>query len=103
MHLLQNILFQGQILPPAPPPKLDAAAPQAAPVKKDPPPPPSKFQTTMQDAVMYSAGLGSVVGIGCISPSPVFMSMVTTFGLAGIVGKKLILFSVKETPEVWRY
>lgn len=41
----------------------------------------------MKDAVVYSSGLGAITAIGCISPSPAFMSMVTTFGLAGIVGK----------------
>lgn len=41
----------------------------------------------MKDAIVYSSGLGAITAIGCISPSPAFMSMVTTFGLAGIVGK----------------
>ncbi|XP_052685519.1 NAD(P) transhydrogenase, mitochondrial-like [Crassostrea angulata] len=81
------VVQNGQVLPPAPPPKLDAApAAAAAPTKVAPPPPPTKFQTTMKDAVVYSSGLGAITAIGCISPSPAFMSMVTTFGLAGIVG-----------------
>lgn len=33
-----------------------------------------------------TAGFGGLVGLGCASPSPEFVTMVTTFGLASIVG-----------------
>ncbi len=35
---------------------------------------------------MYTAGLSGVLGLGMASPNAAFTTMVTTFGLAGIVG-----------------
>lgn len=81
------VVHNGKVLPPAPPPKLDAVAPPAAKsVAKEPPPPPDPFKTTMNDALTYTAGMGTMVGLGMVSPNPQFTTMVTTFGLAGIVG-----------------
>lgn len=31
-------------------------------------------------------GIGSILGLGAISPNPAFTTMLTTFGLAGLVG-----------------
>lgn len=67
----------------------------------DPSPPPSKataaalkkeeaprnyFRETLNDAFLYTAGLSSILGLGAASPNGAFTTMVTTFGLAGIVG-----------------
>jgi NAD(P) transhydrogenase len=69
------------------------------PALKEPPPPPKPksvaevtavepnyFQDTLKDAFYYTAGLSGIVGLGVISPSPLFANMVTTFGLSTIVG-----------------
>ena len=39
-----------------------------------------------QDAFYYTAGLTGILGLGMASPNAAFQTMVTTFGLAGIVG-----------------
>lgn len=85
------VLHDGKLLWPPPPPKVEpGAAPTAstaaAAVKKAPPPPPNYFNLTLKDSLMYTAGLGSALGLGMASPNPAFTSMVTVFGLAGIVG-----------------
>ncbi|KAI4466421.1 nad(p) transhydrogenase [Holotrichia oblita] len=70
--------------PVGPPP---TAAPTAAPTavvvekKQDTP-----FMATFKDAMLTSAGIGTILGLGMGSPNPAFTSMLTTFGLAGIVG-----------------
>ncbi|KAF4071762.1 hypothetical protein AMELA_G00266520 [Ameiurus melas] len=46
----------------------------------------SPFRKTMTSAGVYTAGVSSVIGLGLISPNAAFTQMVTTFGLAGIVG-----------------
>ncbi|XP_057204312.1 NAD(P) transhydrogenase, mitochondrial-like isoform X2 [Triplophysa rosa] len=46
----------------------------------------SPFKRTMTSAGVYTAGLASVLGLGVVSPNAAFTQMVTTFGLAGIVG-----------------
>ncbi|XP_076083542.1 NAD(P) transhydrogenase, mitochondrial-like [Mytilus galloprovincialis] len=77
----------GSVVPPAPPPKLDAAAappPPTAVVKEVIPP--NKFKIQLNESIQYSVGLTGMVGLGCISPSPAFATMVTTFGLSCIVG-----------------
>lgn len=81
------VVHNGKVVPPAPPPKLDAVAappPPKAIVKEVVPP--NKFKTTLNEATMYTVGLGGMIGLGCISPSPAFATMVTTFGLSCIVG-----------------
>lgn len=44
------------------------------------------FNETLKTSAMYAAGLGGLMALGYGSPGPTFTSMVTTFGLAGIVG-----------------
>jgi NAD(P) transhydrogenase len=44
------------------------------------------FQKYLKDSFTYTAGLGGIIGLGIISPNAAFASMVTTFGLSGIVG-----------------
>ncbi|KAK7489396.1 hypothetical protein BaRGS_00019340, partial [Batillaria attramentaria] len=86
------ILHDGKMMWPPPPPKVDPGAPAATPVAaaaaavKEPPPPPNYFNLTLKDALMYTSGLGTTLGLGMVSPNPAFTSMVTVFGLAGIVG-----------------
>ena len=82
------------MVPPAPPPKLDAvAAPPPKAIIKEVEPP-SKFKKTLNEATKYTVGLGGMVGLGCISPSPAFATMVTTFGLSCIVGKIVLVYAV---------
>jgi NAD(P) transhydrogenase len=82
------ILHEGKLMwpPPAikdpsPPPSAVKAAAAAAPPKER-----DYFSETLKDSFMYTTGLGSVLGLGVISPNAAFTTMVTTFGLAGIVG-----------------
>ena len=35
---------------------------------------------------MYTAGMGTLLGLGLVAPNTAFTTMLTTFGLAGIVG-----------------
>ncbi|KAM8876951.1 NAD(P) transhydrogenase, mitochondrial isoform 2-T3 [Synchiropus picturatus] len=46
----------------------------------------SPFNRTMTSATSYTAGLSTCLALGIISPNAAFTQMVTTFGLAGIVG-----------------
>ncbi|XP_061739579.1 NAD(P) transhydrogenase, mitochondrial-like [Nerophis ophidion] len=74
-----------------------------APLPKTVPPPPVKqksvaqlkaekgaaispFQRTLTSAGVYTTGLSTCLALGLISPNAAFTQMVTTFGLAGIVG-----------------
>lgn len=66
--------------PPPPPPSASKSAPKKAEVVASP------FADTMKSSLMYTTGLGSLLGLGVISPSPAFTTMMTTFGLSGIVG-----------------
>ncbi|XP_052085819.1 NAD(P) transhydrogenase, mitochondrial-like [Mytilus californianus] len=76
----------GSVVPPAPPPKLDAVAPPPPKVVVKEVIPPNKFKIQLNESIQYSVGLTGMVGLGCISPSPAFATMVTTFGLSCIVG-----------------
>lgn len=49
-------------------------------------PAPNPFNETLKSSLMYTGGMGSIIALGCASPNPAFTTMVTTFGLAGIVG-----------------
>ncbi|CAC5374913.1 NNT [Mytilus coruscus] len=76
----------GSVVPPAPPPKLDAVAPPPPKVVVKEVIPPNKFKIQLNESIQYSVGLTGMVGLGCVSPSPAFATMVTTFGLSCIVG-----------------
>ena len=52
---------------------------------------PNYFMDTLKDSFMYTVGLSGALGLGILSPTPAFAGMVTTFGLAGLVGKVLFL------------
>lgn len=38
----------------------------------------------------FTAGLGSLLSLGIVSPNPAFATMVTTFSLAGVIGYKVV-------------
>uniref|UniRef100_A0A668AVM3 proton-translocating NAD(P)(+) transhydrogenase n=1 Tax=Myripristis murdjan TaxID=586833 RepID=A0A668AVM3_9TELE len=46
----------------------------------------SPFRATLTTASMYTGGLATLLGLGLSAPNAAFTQMVTTFGLAGIVG-----------------
>uniref|UniRef100_A0A667YM77 NAD(P) transhydrogenase, mitochondrial n=1 Tax=Myripristis murdjan TaxID=586833 RepID=A0A667YM77_9TELE len=46
----------------------------------------SPFNRTLTSASVYTAGVSTCLALGIISPNAAFTQMVTTFGLAGIVG-----------------
>ncbi|MEQ2305280.1 hypothetical protein AMECASPLE_036111 [Ameca splendens] len=46
----------------------------------------SPFKATLTTASMYTGGIGTLLGLGLSAPNAAFTQMVTTFGLAGIVG-----------------
>lgn len=49
-------------------------------------PVPSPFNDTLKNSLVYTGGMGSLIALGCASPNPQFTTMVTTLGLAGLVG-----------------
>ncbi|KAJ8960762.1 hypothetical protein NQ318_020055 [Aromia moschata] len=75
-----------------PPPPLKtpvgAAAPPKAEVKVvvDAPKEITPFKANLNTALMTTAGVGSILGLGMCSPNPEFTSMLTVLGLSGIVG-----------------
>jgi len=81
------ILQDGKSLWPPPAPKVVPAPPKpAAAAKKEEPLPRNYFQETLKDSMMYTGGLGTLVGLGMAAPNSAFTTMTTTFSLAGIVG-----------------
>ena len=42
------------------------------------------------DFFKLTAGLGSLLSLGIVSPNPAFATMVTTFSLAGVIGYKVV-------------
>lgn len=83
------VLHEGKLMWPPPPPKEVPVAPTpVTPAKATKPPPPERnpFKETLNSAMLYTGGIGTMVGLGAISPNPAFTTMMTTFGLAGIVG-----------------
>lgn len=47
---------------------------------------PNHFNEVLKDSVKYTAGLSGMMALGYASPGPEFTTMMTTLGLAGIVG-----------------
>ncbi|GAB0093708.1 NAD(P) transhydrogenase, mitochondrial [Sergentomyia squamirostris] len=74
--------------------------PPVIPVSAQAPPPPSEsksaakvdvvpedpFRKQLKSSLTYTAGLASLLALGVASPNPAFTTMMTTFGLSGIVG-----------------
>ena len=83
------VVKDGEKMWPPPPPK-EVAQPekqqQPVPVVKAEVVEASPFNTTLKQAMMYTGGLGSILGLGVIAPTAAFNTMVTTFSLSGIVG-----------------
>ena len=83
------VLKDGQKMWPPPPPK---EVPQQQQQQQQPVPVvqaeviEDPFNSTLKQAMMYTSGLGSILGLGVIAPSAAFNTMVTTFALSGIVG-----------------
>ncbi|XP_067231329.1 NAD(P) transhydrogenase, mitochondrial [Chanodichthys erythropterus] len=92
-HVIRGsvVMKDGKVLFPAPPPN---NIPVAAPTKhksvqeleKERAAAISPFRATLTTAGLYSGGLASAIGLGLAAPNAAFTQMVTTFGLAGIVG-----------------
>uniref|UniRef100_A0A670YQL8 NAD(P) transhydrogenase, mitochondrial n=1 Tax=Pseudonaja textilis TaxID=8673 RepID=A0A670YQL8_PSETE len=92
-HVIRGtvVMKEGKTIFPAPLPK---TLPPAAPVKQksvqeleaEKEAAITPFRKTMTSAGVYTTGLTSVLGLGLVSPNSAFTQMVTTFGLAGIVG-----------------
>ncbi|XP_038058518.1 NAD(P) transhydrogenase, mitochondrial-like [Patiria miniata] len=84
------ILHEGKMMWPPPPPKVvpGQAAPvaAAAAAKEVVAVPRNPFNDTLKSSLMYTLGLSALHGIGVLSPGAAFNTMLTTFGLAGIVG-----------------
>jgi len=86
------ILNKGELM--WPPPKVANPSPVAAPKpKKDPKAEAAKilaetnfFQKYLQDSLVYTGGIGGLIGLSTISPNALFANMVTTFALSGLVG-----------------
>ncbi|KAM7536919.1 hypothetical protein Aperf_G00000087347 [Anoplocephala perfoliata] len=81
--------YNGEMMWPPPPPKVTAPPPKP---KEQPKPvavtvvPPDPRISKLKSALATSVGMCGLVGLGVASPSPIFTQMLTTFGLAGIVG-----------------
>lgn len=84
------VLKNGELL--WPPPMLSVSKAPAAgaqatkPVEVKSLAAPDPFNETLKSSLVYTGGMGSLIALGCASPGPAFTTMVTTFGLAGIVG-----------------
>lgn len=77
-----ELLWPPPVIPVSAAPPPAAAKPTTAVAKVEPNP----FQTTLQNSLYYTGGLGTLLALGYASPGPAFTTMMTTFGLAGIVG-----------------
>ena len=81
------ITHNGQVTWPPPPPKEVPQAPvpvvKAVVVKPEEINP---FRTTMQSSLLYTGGLTSLIGLGVVSPTLAFSTMISTFSLSVIVG-----------------
>lgn len=91
VHRGSIILKEGQLLWPPPPLKEipSASAAQVSAVAKAPPKqllPKDYFRATLKDAMLYTAGLSSLIALGAASPNSAITEMTTTLSLAGLVG-----------------
>lgn len=83
------ILKEGKLLwPPPPPPEAPPQAPPTPTVAAEviTPKEVTPFRATMNTALTYTGGFGSLLGLGMAAPNAAFGTMFTTFGLSGIVG-----------------
>jgi len=85
------VTYKNQMLWPNPnPPMLDAAKKPKAKAVKEVVIPEDKWVTTMRTAGTMSIGLGSIVGLGVMCPTPQFLAMTTTFALAVVAGYQCV-------------
>lgn len=82
------VLHDGVLMWPPPVLAVSAAPPPAAKagaalVK---PAPPNPFNEVLKASLTYTTGLGGLLALGYASPGPAFTTMMTIFGLSGIVG-----------------
>ncbi|KAH0504979.1 NAD(P) transhydrogenase, mitochondrial [Microtus ochrogaster] len=92
-HVIRGtvVMKDGNVIFPAPTPK---NIPQEAPVKPktvaeleaEKAGTVSMYTKTLTTASVYAAGLTGMLGLGMVAPNLAFSQMVTTFGLAGIIG-----------------
>uniref|UniRef100_A0A1B0CS25 NAD(P) transhydrogenase, mitochondrial n=2 Tax=Lutzomyia longipalpis TaxID=7200 RepID=A0A1B0CS25_LUTLO len=83
------VLRNGELMWPPPVIPVSAQAAPAAETKapaKVEPVPEDPFQKQLKSSLTYTAGLASLLALGVASPNPAFTTMMTTFGLSGIVG-----------------
>lgn len=74
-----------------PPPALDLPLPSPPKPKAIvKPPEQSPFSAAAWETGLTTAGLGSLLSLGIVSPNPAFATMVTTFSLAGVIGYKVV-------------
>ncbi|XP_066923291.1 NAD(P) transhydrogenase, mitochondrial-like [Clytia hemisphaerica] len=76
-----------------PPPAPSAPPPAAAPPKAKEiisAPEKSPWQSAVTETGLVTAGLGSILGLGVVSPNMAFNQMMTTFSLAGVIGYKVV-------------
>jgi len=73
-------------LPKTAPPAAPAKVKSVAELEKEKAAEISPFKRTMTSAGVYTSGLSTCLALGLMSPNAAFTQMVTTFGLAGIVG-----------------
>ncbi|KAM5192187.1 NAD(P) transhydrogenase, mitochondrial [Mantella aurantiaca] len=92
-HVIRGtvVMNDGKVIFPAPQPnKVPTAVPvkpkSVAELEAEKAASVSPFRKTMTNATAYTTGLASLLGLGIASPHSAFTQMVTTFGLAGIVG-----------------
>lgn len=88
------VLHAGKLMWPPPKPKEVPVAAPPTKVAKAPPPPPNYFMETVKSAGTYTGGLASMIALGMLSPNAAFSQMLTTFGLAGIVGYHTVVMFI---------
>ncbi|XP_072381402.1 NAD(P) transhydrogenase, mitochondrial-like [Diabrotica undecimpunctata] len=84
------ILDKGKLMWPPPPPQTQptpAAAPkQELEAVKAVPKEISPFKADLNKSLAITTGIGSILGLGMVSPKPEFTAMLSVLGLSGIVG-----------------
>ncbi|KAG1943462.1 NAD(P) transhydrogenase, mitochondrial [Pimephales promelas] len=92
-HVIRGsiVMKDGEVLFPAPQPNNIPVAVPTKPkgvqeLEKEKASAITPFRATLNTAGLYTGGLASTIGLGLVAPNAAFTQIVTTFGLAGIVG-----------------